>query len=558
MGTRKGYDTDVAIVGAGPVGLTLAMDLAWRGVSCTVFEQRGPDDPAHPKCNTTSARSMEILRRLGCDQAYRATGLPPDFPNDMAWSTGIMSGYELGRLPLPSARDRWSGDRFAFDGFWPSSERPHRASQFYLEEVLRKHAATFERITLHFRHEACELSLTGDAITLGVRDLDSGEVSTCTACYVVGCDGSRSFVRRAAGIGMPRGEPLGKLWGVFFECDEVLARWPTDRDPTWMNFIFNPHRGGALIAIDGIGRWLAHVNVPRGVDHENVDFEAGVRELVGLDGPMKILAAEPWQLRSAVAETYRQGSVFLAGDAAHSWPPLAGFGMNSGMEDAATLGWMLAGVLKGWAPETLLDAYDAERRVVGEQVAQAAEGMVLDQRSIFGDRERLAHIEDDDAAGEEARAVIGRGLVRVDSQQFDPQGLNFGIHYPSSPIICYDDGKPPPFTVADYTPSTVPGCRAPYFVLAEGVPLYDVLGEEFTLLVKDHAMDVSAFETEAKRCGLGLKTLDIAHEPKARHLYDHALVLIRPDQYIAWRADSMPDDVRAVVDRIRGATTRDA
>ena len=212
---------------------------------------------------------MEILRRLGCDQAYRATGLPPDFPNDMAWSTGIMSGYELGRLPLPSARDRWSGDRFAFDGFWPSSERPHRASRFYLEEVLRKHAATFEWITLHFRHEACELSRADDAITLGVRDLDSGKVSTCTARYVVGCDGSRSFVRRAAGIGMPRGEPLGKLWGVFFECDEVLARWPTDRGHTWMNFVFHPNRGGALIAIDGVRRWLAHVNVPRGVDHED-------------------------------------------------------------------------------------------------------------------------------------------------------------------------------------------------------------------------------------------------------------------------------------------------
>lgn len=129
-------------------------------------------------------------------------------------------------------------------------------------------------------------SRNGAWITLGVRDLDGGEVSTCTARYVAGCDGSRSFVRRAAGIGMPRGEPLGKLWGVFFECDEVLARWPTDRDPTWMNFIFHPNRGGALIAIDGIRRWLAHVNVPRGVDHKDVDFEAGVLELVGLDAPM--------------------------------------------------------------------------------------------------------------------------------------------------------------------------------------------------------------------------------------------------------------------------------
>lgn len=541
----------VVIVGAGPVGLTLAMDLAWRGVPSVVLEQRDASDPAHPKCNTTSARTMEILRRLGCADDYRRCGLPANYPNDVVYSTRVSGGHELGRLGLPAWGERWSADRFAFDGGWPSAERPHRASQMYLERVLRAHAAQFELIDLRFEHEVETLVQDDGVVKLIVKDRASGATSSWAAPFVVGCDGGHSTVRRQLGVQMAGGSAAqANVWAIFLRCPELLARGPQPR--AWMNWVNGSKTRGMVCAIDGVDTWLVHCTVPAGVEHDDFDWRQGVCDLLGFQAEFEVLAVEKWRLSRAVAEQYRVGNVFLAGDAAHSWPPFAGFGMNSGIEDAAGLGWMLAAVLQGWAGRGLLDGYEAERKGVGEFVSRAAEGMVLAQRQITSHPDHRDKLELDGPAGDASRDYVGRMLVAVDSQQFNPMGLNFGLYYDRSPIILHDGGTPPEFSVRDYTPSTTPGCRAPYFVLADGRPLYDVLGAGFTLLRTDPTLDVAPILHDAKRRGVPLLLLDIGHEPKAAALYDHKLVMVRPDQRVAWRTDVMPADPAALLAALTG------
>lgn len=550
---------EVIVVGAGPVGLVLAMDLASRGVSTIVLEQRSSDAPAHPKCNTTSARTMEILRRLGCADDYRRCGLPADYPNDVIYATQAAAGHVLGRLALPSSGDRWAGDRFAFDGGWPSAERPHRASQMYLERVLREHASTFDLIDLRYDQAVEAVSQDAEGVRLKVRDMTSGETSNWTAPYVVGCDGGRSTVRRALNVRMVGAAAAqANIWAIFMRCPELLAKCP--QPPAWMTWVNGAKARGMLCAIDGRETWLAHCTLPPGVEHDDFDWRQGVRDLLGYEAQFELLAAEKWRLTRAVAERYRVGRVFLAGDAAHAWPPFAGFGMNSGIEDAVGLGWMLAGVVRGWAGEGLLDAYEAERKVVGELVSRAAESMVLAQRAITNDPLHRGNLELDGPEGDASRAHVGRRLVEIDSQQFNPVGLNFGVPYEGSPAIAYDNGPPPaPFTVGRYEASTAPGSRAPYFVLADGRSLYDVIGEGFALLRSDPDVDVGPLMQAAARRGAPLALLDIGHEPKAQELYDTPLVLVRPDQRIAWRGARPPGEPDQLFANVLGpAPTRAA
>ncbi|MBY8823572.1 FAD-dependent monooxygenase [Sphingomonas colocasiae] len=544
----------VLIVGAGPVGMTLALELASRGIATMLAEQRGADAPAHPKCNTISARSLEIFDRLGCADGIVGCGLPPGFTNDVVYSTSYAGGHEIARLHLPSRARRWSDDRFAFDGGWPSAHRPHRASQIYLEQVLRARIAAEPLIDLRFDTEVVAAEAHDDGVRVTMREGADGSAAEPSFAYVVGCDGGRSLVRRAMGTKLVGSSAVEtKIWAIYFRSKGMLAAGPDGG--VWMNWIIQEQQRGTLIAIDGEELWLVHCNVPAHLTHDEFDWRPGVRALLGTDIDYEVIAAEQWRLNRAVAENYRIGRFFLAGDAAHIWPPFGGFGMNSGVEDAASLGWMLGAVLNGWASPALLDAYEAERKPVGELVSRAADEMVAQQRQAAAAEGLQADVRRDDPVGARARAAIGRNIVAIDSQQFDPQGLNFGIAYSASPIIVHDDGEAPAFSVRDYRPTTVPGCRAPWFVSHDGVGLYERLGRDFALLRLDRAIAVDGFADAATAIGLPLAVLDIGHEPQARKLYDHDLLLVRPDGRIAWRGNAMPADPAAILGVVTGRAT---
>jgi 2-polyprenyl-6-methoxyphenol hydroxylase-like FAD-dependent oxidoreductase len=542
--------TTIAIVGGGPVGLSLAMDLAWRGVDVTVAEMRRAGEPPSVKCNHISARTMEIFRRLGLAQKVRAAGLPDDHPNDVVFRTRA-TGYELTRIHIPCRTDRFT-DTSGPDGWWPTPEPPHRINQIYFEPVMFAHAAAMPRIRIlnRTRIEGFEQSDRGVVAT--ARALDSDECFSIECRYLVGCDGGRSAIRRGIGAKLSGDEVIQRVQSSYIRAPGLIDRITPPR--AWMSYIYNPQRQGNLVAIDGKERWLIHnYLLPHESDFESVDRDRCIRTLLGVDESFEyeLLAKEDWIGRRLVADKFRDRRVFICGDASHLWVPYAGYGMNAGIADAMNLSWQLAAHLNGWAPATILAAHEKERLPITEQVSRFAMkhaiGAITERTSLPPD------IEEDSAAGETARRNVGKAAYELNVQQFGCAGLNFGYYYDRSPLIAYDDESQPPYTMFDYTPSTVPGCRTPHFVLADGRSLYDAMGPELTLLRFDASMDVTALVREAGECGMPLTVLDVEYR-NSPAAYRHKLLLSRPDQHVAWRGDSVPANARALIDRVRGAS----
>src|SRR4051794_24301438 len=190
-------DPNVLVVGAGPVGLTLAIDQAWRGIDVTVVEKRAPAAPPEPKCNHVSARTMETFRRLGFVEKVRNAGLPADYPHDISYRTSF-TGQELTRIHIPCRRDRFT----ATDGpdcDWPTPEPPHRINQIFLEPILFEHAAAQARIRIVNRTSVEDVAVGDTSASAMLRDLDSGAATRVNSRFLIGCDGARSIVRKAIG-----------------------------------------------------------------------------------------------------------------------------------------------------------------------------------------------------------------------------------------------------------------------------------------------------------------------------------------------------------------------
>ncbi len=263
-----------------------------------------------------------------------------------------------------------------------------------------------------------------------------------------------------------------------------------------------------------------------------------------------MLSKEDWIGRRLVADKFRDRRVFICGDAAHLWVPYAGYGMNAGIADAANLSWLLAATVNGWGTPDLLDAYESERLPITEQVSHFAMNhakQLMKQYRVIDPA-----VEQPGAAGDAARAELGKAAYDLNVQQYCCGGLNFGYYYAQSPIVRYDGETQPPYTMYDFTPSTVPGCRTPHFWLANGRSLYDALGPEYTLLRFDPTVDVAPLLQAAASRGLPLHLLDVRPD-EAPALYRHKLLLSRPDQHVAWRGDAVPADAVALIDLIRGA-----
>ena len=272
---------------------------------------------------------------------------------------------------------------------------------------------------------------------------------------------------------------------------------------------------------------------------------------VGPDFNYEIISKEDWYGRRLIANKFRDRCAFIAGDAAHIWVPYAGFGMNAGIADAMNLSWLLAAHLNGWAPASILDAYEAERWPITSQVSKFA--MSHAEAEIRRRGAVPENIEDAGAEGEAARAEVGRLAYEINVQQYACAGLNFGTYYDRSPIIAYDGAEHPAYTMDRYTPSTVPGCRTPHLWREDGGSLYDAMGPEFSLLRFDSAIDVAPIEHAARDRNMPLRVIDIAL-PADAGFESGGLVLSRPDQHVAWRGDSLPSDPLALIDHVRGAT----
>ena len=541
-------ETAVLIVGGGPVGLTLSLDLASRGIATTILETRRAGEPPSVKCNHVAARSMELFRRLGLAREIRAAGLPNDYPHDIAYRT-TMTGRELARIPIPSSRDRPTTTDGP-DGWWPTPEPPHRINQIYLEPILFAHASAAPNLTIHNRTALVALAQDDAGVTATAHDLDTGEELTIAARYLVGCDGGRSTVRHQIGVRLLGDPVIQRVQSSYIRAPALLGL--LENAPAWGNISLNPRRSGTVYAIDGRETWLVH-NYLRDdeADFGAVDRDWALRTILGV-GPefaYELLSEEDWYGRRLVAERFRDRRVFLCGDAAHLWVPYAGYGMNAGLADAANLAWLLAAAIDGWGAAGILDAYERERLPITEQVSRFA----MDHAHAMARQRRAVPetIEEDSLAGAAAREAIGAAAYTLNVQQYCCAGLNFGYYYDRSPIIAYDEEVAPPYTMGTFTPSTVPGCRAPHLWLADGRSLYDTLGPGYTLLRVDPATNTEPLLAAARERRVPLMLQDIDSPAAAAH-YPQGLVLVRSDQHIAWRGNAPPDDAGALLDHLRG------
>ncbi len=544
-------EAEVLIVGAGPVGLTLAIDLAWRSIDVTVVETRARAAPPEPKCNHVAARTMEIFRRLGIADKVRNAGLPADYPHDISYRTSF-TGRELTRIEIPCRRDRFTR-KSGPDCNWPTPEPPHRINQIFLEPILFEHAAAQPRIRIVNRTSVEDVVVEDRSARANLRDLDTGAVRRVECRFLIGCDGARSVVRKAIGAELTGDAVIQRVQSTFIRAADLIGRQRHER--AWGTGAINPRRSGMVYAIDGSERWLVHNYLkPDEGDFEQVDRDGCLRTILGVDANFgyQVISKEDWYGRRLVATRFRDRSAFIVGDAAHIWVPYAGYGMNAGIADAMNLSWLLAAHLNGWAPLSILDAYEAERWPITSQVSRFA--MSHAEKEIRRRGTVPAEIEEEGPRGEAARQEVGRLTYEINVQQYACAGLNFGAYYDTSPIIAYDGAKAPSYTMSNYTPSTVPGCRTPHFRCGDGRSLYDAMGAEFTLLQFDADADVTALEATARDRGLPLKLLDV-EQPDPVTFYDGRLLLSRPDQHVAWRGDRVPEDPTALIDRVRGAAT---
>ena len=533
---------DVLIAGAGPCGLMLANELGLRNVPCLVLDPKATT-AFNPQANATQARTMEHFRRIGIARQIRALGLPGDHPTDIAYFTRF-ARHELARLRLPTAAQATEQIK-TLAGSWSAAELPHRVSQKYVEAVLREHAEqrTGRRIGFGWRLQSFDD--TGDEVVAQVVPAAGGEAVTVRARYLVGADGARSGVRSALGIemggatGLQRQFMGGKMFAIYLRAPAFYQRYP--HDIAWMYVSVNHERRVFMASVDGRGEFAFHAAVhPHETpeDWTHADARRIFAEASGMDMDFEVLSTGVWIAgHSLVAERYQHGRVFIAGDAAHLFTPTGGLGYNTAVGDAVNLGWKLAAVAKGQAHADLLDSYEQERRPIGlRNTAYARE--FADSVGLF---EVTPELEADGAIGEAQRAQASEVLGVHVRREFNIPGVTFGERVDASPLVFGDPALAPPDQANAYQPSTQPGGRLPHRWLNGERSLYDLLGFEWTVLAPAHAVAEATRLAEAGRAvGLDVTVLGLEAD-EVGDLLDGGLLLVRPDQVIAWRGAAVSD-----------------
>jgi 2-polyprenyl-6-methoxyphenol hydroxylase-like FAD-dependent oxidoreductase len=528
-------DTEVLIVGAGPVGLTLAYDLGRRGVRCMLIEQK--EAPQFlPKMERCNARSMEMFRRLGLADKIRAAGLPSHVPMDV-FIILAMNQPPLLRQPYPSVDEARAAIRNCNDSMQPL-EPYQLISQYTLEPLLKAEAEALPSITVRY---ACEfLSFDQDAAGVSVRVKNgTGATESIRASYLVGCDGGASPVRKQLDIKL-RGEGnLLELRQALYRCDELFDKIPIGNGPgPGRHYHVADDHATFLIMQDSTRHWTLHAVVER-----DADMKAAFERTVAIPVRYEMLSCAPWRQNLLLAESYGRGRVFLAGDAVHLVIPTGGLGMNTGVGDAIDLSWKLAATLRGWGGPNLLRSYELERRQVGERNVGASRYASLGRRKWRG--QYRPEIRDDTPAGQAARDNLVN-IAKVEQPKSNEMiGAELGYRYVDSPVICDIPGGPE-HLFREYRPTTWPGARLPHVWLEDGTPIQDKIGDGYTVLrLGRTTADTSALERAIRSCGAPVSTLDIA-DSAARDLYQHDIILLRPDMHIVWRGNRPGDDIDSI------------
>jgi 2-polyprenyl-6-methoxyphenol hydroxylase-like FAD-dependent oxidoreductase len=530
-------ETDVLIVGGGPVGLSAALELGRRGVRCLIVEPRTTVSGLRPRAKTTNIRTMEHFRRWGlADRIREVAPLKVDWSQDIVFCTTLL-GPEVLRFSDCLGVSPQRIERFAESG--------QQIAQPLVEVVLREAVGDLASCQLCLGWSLHALQQHADGVRATLTD-ERGEQQEVAASYLLGCDGARSVVRAAIGVRYAGTSDQRPNFGVVFRAPGLAERQP--HGPALQYWVLDPACPGLLGRMDLGDRWWLIANgVPAEVGQ--ADPLALIRGLVGDAIDAEILGTDPWTARMLLADRYRAGRVFLVGDAAHLNPPWGGHGFNTGIGDAVNIGWKLAATLGGWGGDALLDSYEAERRPIAEQTIAEATANMRVLAPELGDRELTVA----GPAGERARRAAALAIRAAKDRAFHSLGLVLGYAYDMSPVIV-GDGTPAPPAGQGYTPTARPGARLPHRWLPDGRSLYDGLGDGLTLLRLRDDGDTGPFVTSAAARGVPLRVLDLRDQVPAGD-YGAALLLVRPDQHVAWRGAAVDRaGAGAIIERACGVS----
>ena len=532
-------DIPVLISGGGPVGLTASLLLSQHGVRSLLVE-RHPSTALTPKARGINARTMEVFRQCGIDTAVRDAGLQEGRLGLIVW-TETLAGKEIERRVPGRATEK---------NMAATPVKNCLCAQDDLEPVIRRFAEAAGPATLRFNTELTSFSQRPGAVTGLLTDRTTAVETPFTARYLIAAEGAQSRVRRALAVNMTGTEKVYDSVNILFHAD--LTQWVAHR-PAALYFVEQQDLRGTFLTINGRDRWGFLIHSVKQYGWQPKDFTPGfcaelIRKAAGVpDLAVSVLGVSPWEASAIVADQYRVGNVFLAGDAAHEMPPTGGFGLNTGVQDVHNLAWKIAAVLRGKADEKLLDSYHAERQPLGRIITQNALANALS----MGRNVRQSNV-----------------LPR--REFLNEQGLIFGASYQSMAVV--PDGTPPVAVgdpVTDYVPSARPGSRAPHVWLMRGneqISSIDLFGPHFVLLA---GRDGGAWRQAAQGIATSLPPLMASTIGRDGDLVDtdgnwhdaygvdtDGAVLIRPDGHVAWRSRSgasNPGEVlRAALDRLFG------
>jgi 2-polyprenyl-6-methoxyphenol hydroxylase-like FAD-dependent oxidoreductase len=522
----------VLIVGAGPVGLTLAIDLAGRGIRSRVIEKR----TAHgklPKMERVNPRTLEHFRRLGIADRVRAAGAPKDLPMDV-FVTETLFSAPLVRLAQESVRQLTERGAATFDGSMPL-EPYHVVSQYTLEPLLRE-IAEERGVQVDFGHELVGFEADEESVSANIA-LATGGSELVDAQFLIGCDGGASTVRKSLSIGLEGDPRLLDVYQALVRSDDLFERLPYKGRHY---HVLDEHQS-FLIVQDDTRHFTLHTRL------EDADQMAQrFREVVGAPVDFELLFCGPWTVRAMLADSYGGGRVYIAGDAAHLMPPNAGLGMNTGVGDAIDLAWKLQAVIQGWGARQLLDSYEEERRGI------AAANIDYSVTRFRGRQAWRSEVTEKPALTHQHREVIAELVMRNEAKAGSMEGMELGYAYPPPPVIATFAGKgaPPAYAIEQrYVPATEPGARLPHVWVEPGaVAIQDLLPlASFTLLcLREDGFVVSEFARAFDEVSAPLTVLAVESHV-GKHVYWCDFILLRPDMHIVWRGNAAPESPGDIV-----------
>lgn len=532
------FDVPVLIVGAGPVGLAVAGDLGWRGVSCIAIDQ-SDGCILQPRMDLVSIRTMEFCRRWGLSDAVKHCPYPQDYGQDNIFVTSV-TGYELARDKRPN---RAQAQAPAY-----SPQRRERCPQNMFDPILLKHAQSMPHVEIKYRLQLTSFEQDETGVTAYVKNLETNTEEKIRARYLIGCDGSSSLVRRSLPVKMIGNETLTYSVNAMFHCPNFNSLH--DKGEVY-RYVFIGADGvwATMVAIDGESNWRFQY-VGDKDSHDNT--EEKLRELIeramGKTFDYELTSIMPWTRRQLVADQFCFERVFLVGDAAHELSPTGAFGMNTGMQEAVDIAWKLDAILKGWGGDDLLRSYDVERRPIAEKNVNEAAGNLT--RMV--DAVTEPKILEDTPEGDAVRERVGSKMLNTMVREWHADGIHMGYFYNNSNIIVRDGTPAPKDDPVVVTQSARPGCRAPHVWISDNHSTLDLFGRGFVLLILgDNKAKADVISTALEKARVPFD-IEYIGAPAICDLYEMKFVLVRPDGHVAWRSNTLPDDATQIIDTVRG------